>query len=448
MRRALPSAALITVLLASLSAAVAQKTATFAGMTCLDLTEEQRQFVAQVNGEAAGLYIKAVEPDSLAAKSGIVAGSFIISTRRPTDTDYYMLRPDVEDFAASCKQLQPPEKVRLIVLRKAGDDWEMVKVLLGKPMGEEVPDGRLEEADEPLEDHVAGQALDFVSKDPDKVVATSPNGDTVTQRDVDLYGSLMGWAFGVRLTEAQKALVRDTMLADWQRAGPQEVQTRDMLRKVPVLLPQMTDAQREQLRLSFQTDFLGKVQIAPDHPLAKLIVLISANARNVLAGAGTPFELTQQDVDALLEFLCFQAQAQTGQAVAVTPEQREAFTKQTVEYFGKAGDQQKQTLAGMEEMWGMLRAYWAAAQAAQQQALMQQWQQAYAQQRPVGNMQPMMGWPTAFGGGGGEMSDSQFNTCMDALNNLHHASMDAIHRIADDEYGAMYDGAGNWLYSF
>jgi hypothetical protein len=213
----------------------------------------------------------------------------------------------------------------------------------------------------------------------------------------------------------------------------------------PDLLPRLAGDQREAFRQGCAGIFLQMAQSMPGHPLSQLIVVVSAGARNVLAGAGTGVELTLQDAQSMLEYLMFLAQVQTGQPVTVSPEQQVTFVQQLVAYFNEASPEERQVLASMDERWAVMRAQWAAAQAAQQQALAAQWQQAYAQQQAAGGYVP---YSSAWQGAatGGDMDQGSFDAVLNSMNTLHQSSMSTLGSIDGGYDYSVYDGAGNWLY--
>ncbi|MBM3498796.1 MAG: hypothetical protein FJX74_09005 [Armatimonadetes bacterium] len=303
---------------------------------------------------------------------------------------------------------------------------------------------------------VAGGAYNFVSEDPDKVIAKALDGSELTQKDADIVGGILAWSFGTQLTEAQKGVVWASTVAFWQAADAQAVQQFSQgFRQMPLIIPQLNEQQRSQIQAASAGIFLQMAQMAPNDPLAQVILTVAQSAAQVLAGDGTQYQLTRQDVDALLEYLCFQNQMMTGVQVVVTAEQYAQFTDQIVEHFNAASDEEKAQLSTFDLLWGQLRSAWAIAQATQQQALIdqqiQQWQQAYQQAGIYNpgaggwaNAAPVGGW----GGGGGEMDQSTFDTLSNVLRMEHETSMGIINNIGDGPTTSVYDSSGNWLYDY
>ncbi len=435
----------------------AADTAAFAGMTCSKLTDEQLADVSKAYGEPAGVYVAAVEPESLAGKTGVTAGDVLMAVRLTDETDYYPIPARFSDFARFCDKYKPDETMRLLLLRKTEGQYQKVKCLLGKPIGTPVPeDMTAAGAPKPEATPACNANPGFVSTEPEKVLSKTAQGAQLLQRDVDIYGGILAWAFGVRLTEEQKKVVADTLIEDWKANTPEGVYSfLAVVRAAPLIIPSMTPQDRELNRQRFQSEFLQKATAAPDRALSRVIKQISTAARAVLAGEGTANELTQQDVDALIEYLCFQEQMATGKLIALTAEQHAELTRKAVEYFTKAPEEQKKLLANMDAVWGTIRTAWALAQQQQQQALLQQWQQAY-QRQAAANANPYLStWGAAPAAGGAvaagtprrEMDDDQFNTVMNVLNNNHYSNMNAISNMAGSTSSA-YDGAGNWLYNY
>jgi len=432
--------------------ALAQDTATFAGMTCTRLTDAQLADVEGLLGEECGVHVASVLGTSLSADSGVKAGDILISVRLQSEDEYYGIPPGLDDMAEFCRTTEASDTMRLLVLRKENDEWGLLECQLGSPLQAVTGGADAETPDADDKPQAAARAVDtgsysFSSGDPEKVLAKALDGSPLMQKDVDIYGGLLAWAFDTRLTEAQKLVVRDELKAFWPQAPGEVVRMFNQgVRSVPNVLPSLTAEQRQGMRGQYGGTFLTMAGSMPDHPLSRVILAVSGNLRQVLAGAGSDMELTQQDVDALLEYLAFQSQVQTGQPVVVTPEQRSAFTAQVVARYKVAPETEKRTLARMDETWGVLRAQWAVAHAAQQQALAQQWKQAYAQQQTAtGASASVSNWQTEPGGG---MSQGSFDAVMNAMNATHEASMSTLGAIDGGYDTSVYDSAGNWLYDY
>ncbi len=442
----------LVVLVASVAFVAADDdTVTWAGMTLRALSDLELDVVEQAYGEPCGLYVKAVADNSLAAKTGVVAGDVLISVRMPNETDYYPIPGDIEEMADFCGETQPNDKIRLLILRKQDGEWTQIKCQLGKPMGTAVAEGLLEGDETQLQSYVAGSGgFSFASKEPGAVLAKAADGSPLTQGDVDIYGSLVAWAFNTRLTEGQKVTVREALMEFWPAAQSQDVQNfAGGVRSMPDLIPKLSAEQREQMRLNLATTLLGMAQNMPGHPMSRVIMAVSGAMRQVLAGAGTDAEFTQQDVNAMIEMMMFQQQQTSGQPVSITAEQYQQLVQQLVARYNQAPAEEKMALANMDAQWGMLRAAWARAQAAQQQALAQQWQQAYAQQQATTGYSPYMtGWQGAAPAGGGQMSQGSFDAVMNAMNATHDASMQTLGAIDGGYDTSVYDSGGDWLYDY
>ncbi|HJN15022.1 MAG TPA: PDZ domain-containing protein, partial [Armatimonadota bacterium] len=425
--------AAVLLVLSLAAVASAQGLATFGGMTCSQLTPDQLGEVEDAYGEECGVYIAAVDAESLAGQTGIKAGDILISVRLPDETDYYPIEADVALLAEFADRTEANDTHRLKILRKVDGEYSEITCQLGTPIGEEAPaqpqtDPAADGDDGDVEIAAGGGNYSFVSDDPTQVIAQAQDGSPLTQGDVDILGGLMAWSFGTQLCESQKGVVRDSMVMFWQAAGPQEVQQfNEGIRTLPNMIPQLQPNQREQMRMGVGQIFAQLAQgleaTMPGHPLAQVIAEVAMGAMGAttaLAGEGTPYPLTQQDVDALLEYLCFQQQQMTGQIAVVTPEDHVQFTAECVRQYNEGTDEQKVQFANFDALWGQMRAAWAAAEMQQEQGLLDQqvqaWQNQYADQGiyDVGaggdwsNAQPAGGW-SGGAGGGGDASMNQFN---------------------------------------
>ncbi len=436
----------------------------FGGISCAALTDAQRGLVERVYGEPAGMMVTAVAEGTPAAATGVAAGDILISIRMPEETDYYPMCGDMDEWVEFCARYQPSDKVRLLLLRNQDGEWSQVKCQLGRPIGEAVDEGMLGGDEGGVQSHVAGgRPWSFASANPEAVLARAPDGTPLTQFDVDVFGAVLAWSFNVRLTEAQKAVVLDTLIEYWQVAPSNEVVDFNNIRTAPDRIAQLTPEQKQFFQFSCASTFVGVAQQTPDHPFALLVMQIAGNAHNVLAGAGTNAELTQQDVDAILEMHLFQIQLMTGQAVFITPEQHQQLTQQIVEKFNASSNEEKAAMANADAQWGALRAAFAQAQAAQQYQLMQeqaqQWQQQYSQVYPNDpfmqgylQQQPQANWgggTGAYSGGSGSgLTPETLGMMQNMMDMQHQTSMGIINNMGGGATTNVYDSAGNFLYDY
>ena len=426
----------------------------WAGMTLVAPTEAQLAEIEQAYGEPVGVMVQAVETGSMAATSGIAAGDVLICVRMPDETDWYPI-PGLDDMAAwaAGDDATPNDRMRLMILRKAADQWSTLKCWLGKPFDVPVDEGVLGETPATPGEGEAGtvttpagdvSAANFLSADPEAVLATAPDGVQLTQHDVDIYSGIIAWSFGTRLTEAQKQVVKSALIEFWQAAPAGGTATfKNSFEPLAQAVPKMPREQAEQFRLQSAALLLQMAMSMPQHPLGQVIAQVYS-ASQVLAGAGTAYPLTIQDVAALIEYTSFQTQVMTGQPVVLTPEQRQQFAEQVIARYNAGSEQEKMALSKMDEQWAALRVQWALAQAAQQQALQQQWQQAYQQQY---QQTPWTAGAPA-GGYGGGMSQSTYDTLSNVLSMEHESSMSAIGAIDGVRDTDVYDASGNFMYSY
>lgn len=433
--------------------------ATWAGATLSDATEAQLDAIETVYGEPAGIAITAVDPDSMAAITGLQPGDLLISVRMPDETDWYPI-PDAEEMAAWAADNPPADSMRILVLRNVAGAWYTLRGYIGKPFGVLVEDGTtIPPAAAAPESPAAGHggeasSAGFLSGNPDEIVATAPDGEKLTRQDVDIYSGIIAWCFGTRLTEVQKQTVKQAIIGFWQQAPPGGTQSfNDGVRPMPDLLPRLDDARREQMRGQMSASLIQMAYGMQNLALGQVILQVAGSAQQVLAGAGTQWPLTQQDVDAAIEYSIFQTQMMTGQPVALSNEQRMQLAMEIVRQYNEGSPEQQETLSRMDEYWALVRVLWSMAAEAQQQAAQQQWQQAYQQQyqqAPPVAAGYTGGYPVGVYGydsGGGEMSQSTYDTLMNVMNMDYESSMSAIGAIDGAYDYDVYDASGNWLYS-
>jgi len=423
--------------------------ATWAGMTLADLSQEQRDAIEAGYGEPAGLAVTAVAPDSMAAVTGIRPADTLMSVRMPDETDWYPI-PDAESMGAWAPGNAPADTMRVLVLRKVGETWYTLRGYIGRPFGVKVEgdEGAPGTPATPPPPPAGGAPtipeMTFLSQNLDEVLATAPDGAQLNQRDVDIYSGIIAWCFSTRLTEAQKEVVKQAIVGFWQQAPAGGTQAfNDGVRPMPDLLPQLDDAQREQLRGQMSATLLQMAYGMQTLPLGQVILGVAGSAQQVLAGAGAQWPLTAQDVDSAIEYTAFQTQMMTGAPIALSNEQRMQLATEIVRQYNEGSPEEKQTLSRMDEYWASLRVMWSMAAEQQQQAAQQQWLQAYQQQ--FQQPPPMMG---GYAGAGGEMSQSTFDTLQNVMDLDYQSSMSALGAI-DGEYDYdVYDAGGDFLYSY
>lgn len=433
--------------------------ASWAGLTLTDPTEAQLDAIEAAYGEPAGLAVTAIAPDSMASVTGLKPGDFLISVRMPDETDWYPI-PDLEEMAAWIPDNAPADTMRLLVLREVAGTWYTLKGYIGKPFGVQVDEGvsaapaATTGPTAPTAEGAQIPEMTFLSDAPEQILATAPDGAQLSQRDVDIYSGIIAWCFGTRLTEAQKEIVKQAIIGFWQQAPPGGTQSfNDGVRPMPDLLPRLSDQEREQMRGQMSATLIQMAYGMQTLPLGQVILQVASNAQQVLAGAGTQWPLTQQDVDSTIEYSIFQTQMMTGQPVYLSDQQRMELAMQIVQQYNAGSAEEQEMLSRMDEYWASARVLWSMAAAAQQEAAQQQWLQAYQQQYQQAIPMSAGGWDaaypvTGYPTGGGEMSDSTFNTLKNVLEMDHQSSMSAIGAIDGAYDYDVYDAGGNWLYSY
>ncbi len=429
--------------------------ATWAGMTLADLSQEQRAAIEAVYGKPAGLAVTAVGPDSMAAVTGVRPGDILMSVRRPDETEWYPI-PDAESMGTWAPDNAPADTMRVLVLREVGETWYTLRGYIGLPFGVKVEDGAVTGQAVPATPAApaAGAPMipevTFLSQNLDQVLATAPDGAQLTQRDVDIYSGIIAWCFSTRLTEVEKEVVKQAIIGFWQQAPEGGTQAfNDGVRPMPDLLPRLDEAQREQIRAQMSATLLQMAYGMQTLPLGQVILGVAGAAQQVLAGAGTQWPLTAQDIDSAIEYTAFQTQMMTGAPLALSNEQRMQLATQIVQQYTDGSPQEKETLSRMDEYWATLRVIWSMAAEQQQQAAQQQWLQSYQQQ--FQQAPPMAGGyagTSGYAAAGGEMSQSTFDTLKNVMDMDHQSSMSALGAI-DGEYDYdVYDAGGSWLYSY
>ncbi|MBD3174536.1 MAG: hypothetical protein GF320_05125 [Armatimonadia bacterium] len=447
------------------TSAMAQVKAEFAGMTLGDLNEEMQAAIAEEAGKPIGLMVEDVEEGSLADETGILPGDILISVQEPHEDQFYPFPSnEMEAVKEWADGTVPTTEMKVLLLRETPEEWIVVEGQLGTLMPDPNPQDSM--AADPGGVMPARSTTDysFAVGDQDTVLATAQDGSPLTQWDVDLFGGLIAWAFGTRLTEAQKQTIQENVTLYWGYATPQDVQMfNEGVRVAPELIPQLDENQLEQYRQGLAQVLIQLMQQGPDTPLGQVIAQVATSQEQVLAGAGTDWPLTLQDVDAMLEFYCFQLEQMTGMPVTVTQEEYIQFAEQVVAEYQAAGPETQAQMSQWDVTWGQLRAAWIQASQEMQQQQIDQWAQMYMNQNPDGYLGQYLPGQDMYGGGGdpnaywgaggyGDMSGGYDATSMsimsDMMNTQHQTSMGIINNMGGGAGYDVYDSAGNWLYDY
>ena len=68
--------------------------------------------------------------------------------------------------------------------------------------------GKLMSLEEILMERIRDTGPLTIAEYMEQVLARAPNGMGLTQKDIDVFGGVMAWSFGTRLTEGQKASMK------------------------------------------------------------------------------------------------------------------------------------------------------------------------------------------------------------------------------------------------
>jgi hypothetical protein len=191
------------------------------------------------------------------------------------------------------------------------------------------------------------------------------------------------------------------------------------------------------LRQAFVFAFHQAAQSVAESEHPPFIKVMYRHLRVVAFDAQNQLVLTDRDVDALIAYGSFLQQLQGGAAPMWSAAQREKLITSLQAAFPTLTVEQKRFYCSMTVYWNYVVYAWGQAVAAERQrmamALLGAQQAAAAQPAATyGNMQPQY---NVYGqGGGGEMSDSTYDTLQNVLLEQHAASMNVIDAIGGSEY--------------
>ena len=112
------------------------------------------------------------------------------------------------------QETQPTSGIRLLILRK-NEQKVLNQVVLSftHPSGQAKSQGKSGQAlpGSNTSEEISSRGFSFVSQNMEQVLARAPNGTGLTQKDVDIFGGVMAWSFGTRLTEGQKVIIKNAL---------------------------------------------------------------------------------------------------------------------------------------------------------------------------------------------------------------------------------------------
>ena len=264
-----------------------------------------------------------------------------------------------------------------------------------------------------------------------------PGEPPLTQQIVDDQADVIEWLVDVPLTAAQRAWVRDQVVAEWKRKDRPEMEKTLGVARMRAQLADLSPPQRDYAREQMLPGAVAQWRAEPNDPASRTLLSIYESARQPIAPGDPP--LTRRVTDASLDALYFMASQVEGRKVEPTAQQKDAWARAVAGHYAALPDEQKRAIAQAPLLWAGLRAVWPEAPEAQRQEM----KARFAQMEPV--RQIIASFPKQKG-----LSDAEFLAEMQKLNRQHESYMfmsNLSHSVHNANMTMIYNmGGSGWTY--
>ena len=199
----------------------------------------------------------------------------------------------------------------------------------------------------------------------------------LTRYMVDEASDFVDWLMQSPLTDAQKATVENEIRGYWKKDDRKEIESVVELLKGRQELAAMKPAEREVARQAILEEAVRQWRNDERSPAARMLIGIYDDTHRPIAAGNPP--LTQQNVDAFAEFICFAARQTAGPGTAVRVEfpkdMREKLAKDLGANYANLPDEQKALIARMPLAWAAIRLLWAELPEAERNQYVEGWRQ-------------------------------------------------------------------------
>ena len=178
----------------------------------------------------------------------------------------------------------------------------------------------------------------------------------LTRYMLDEVTDFLDWLMQVPLTDAQKATVEAEIRGYWQKNVRKEMDDIAEFLAGREQLAAMKPAEREVARQAILEEVVKQWRTEKDSPSAKMMMDIYDNSHKPIAAGNPP--LTQQNVDAFAEFLCFAAGQTAGVTATPPAAMREKLAKEVAANYASLPNDQRELIARMPLIWASLRLLW------------------------------------------------------------------------------------------
>jgi hypothetical protein len=201
----------------------------------------------------------------------------------------------------------------------------------------------------------------------------------LTRYMIDEVGDFLDWLMQSPLTDAQKTTVENEIREFWKKDDRKEIDGIAEFLKGRQELAAMKPAEREVARQALLEEVLKQWRNDAQSPAARMMVAIYDDAHKPIAPGNPP--LTQQNVDAFAEFICFAARQTAGTTtgavrVKFPKEMREKLAADLGANYANLPDEQKALIARMPLAWAAIRLLWAELPEAERNQYVEGWKQS------------------------------------------------------------------------
>ncbi|MEW6368494.1 MAG: hypothetical protein AB1714_28020 [Acidobacteriota bacterium] len=266
-------------------------------------------------------------------------------------------------------------------------------------------------------------------------VLCTAGGLTLTTTAVETGIHLLQFIINAQLNEQERNALTQQAVSDFQQNPAGFLGEMQKLGQSIQVLRQVTDPlQVGLLRQALVVEFY-KADRAMPATQRPIFLRVLFDHVHVLASDDTNnLVFTREDAEALLAYLSFIQQASSGQLIQWTEASARSAIESIAARFPKMSLQEKQFCCSMSILWNYFRHAWETAALAQRQQMVQQMFARTAQAPPAQNYSGVAPPAALAYRSSGEMSDSQYNTVMNALKEDYVSTMNAWGNIGESPY--------------
>lgn len=193
----------------------------------------------------------------------------------------------------------------------------------------------------------------------------------LTEETIGRFTEFFEWAFDVRLTNDQCAVLRRYTVDAWTQQKKSDMDSVLQLVQQQVELSKLDKDQRAFVRLKIEPELLADMRRQPDDPMARWALAVYASAHQVIAAGDPP--LTRQSTDAFLEALYFMAGEVAGRHDVPDAQMKNEWANALAANYAKISPELKKQIAGMPLFVTAMRLTWPTLPESEKAEYRQQW---------------------------------------------------------------------------